>query len=489
MSRKHAQFHIWFGASAAIAAFAVLLGFVTFTAAHQAGFLVAEAERKLITRELDVELQGALTVQAEISFWDETIAAFQLPENESNAFWQDELVDWFTWDTDFQAAIVIDPSDNVFFAAELGEAITEADAIPYLLQNQDIIAKARQQFERRKVEIDGVSVMPVSQVSGLPDVAVGAYRYVDGEFGIVTAQVITSERGTVSSDLGGQYVLFGFMPLEATYVTDFAGQLGLEPRYAELAVSGPDLHVSPHMVPFPNAGEPPQVHFRWRPKRIDILIIGHIAPLALFLFGLLVIALYLPLRAHSKAVALLAKSEAANRKLANHDALTGLPNRVQFDQKLEAMVSGKADETFAVMCIDLDRFKAVNDTHGHNAGDAVLRTVADRLSDGIGDAGLLARVGGDEFVAIITKSESVDHLVWLGDALIDSATKPVMFGSTALQVGCSIGISIWPRHGRSAAEIIGAADRFLYESKRAGRGRVTIGEATNAVPSSKEYAA
>ena len=476
MEQKRAQYRIWLGAGAVVVAFAIVLSLVIFTAAKQAGFIVAETERKLIAREIERELENNLSVQAEISFWNDTVAALRAAPDESAAFWRDELVEWFTWDTEFQAAIILDENDRVVFAADYGEEASNAEAAVYLSRNEDLIEKARQKFDDVKVTRRGKFLAPLSRLTGLPDIAVGAYRFVDGEFGIVTAQVIVGETVAYGLDADGWHVFFGFMPLGSDYVGDFAEQLGLDPRYAELALVGSDFHESPHMVSFPNAGEDPEVYFRWRPKPMGMLIMGHIAPFAVLSFALLVVALLIPLRAHSRAVAMLAKSEASNRKMANHDALTGLPNRVQFDRKLDALLADKSGDPFAVMCIDLDRFKAVNDAHGHSAGDAVLTAVAGRLAGTIGNDGLVARVGGDEFVAIVSENVDYDHLSWLGDSLIEQATKPVLFGSAVLEVGCSIGVSIWPRHGRSAAEIIGAADTFLYESKRTGRGRVTIGE-------------
>ncbi|MEO1747261.1 MAG: diguanylate cyclase [Pseudomonadota bacterium] len=487
MDQKQARFKIWLGAGIVVLAFAVVLSLVIFTSAKQAGFIVAETERKLITQEIDRELEDVLQLQAEISFWDATIEALRSSSSDTRAFWRSELVQWFTWDADFQLGVVLDNRGQVVFAAELGEEVSAAEAAFYASQNNDLIQKARDKFDLVKVERDAGFLAPVDRLTGLPDIAVGGYRYVDGEFGIVTAQVIVGETEAFAIGADGWHVLFGFLPLGDKYAGDFAKQLGLDPRYVELAAMADGFRETPHMVAYPNAGGEPQAYFRWRPKRMGLLIMSHIAPFAALLFILLVAAVLIPLRAFSKTVELLAESEAINRKMANHDALTGLPNRMQFDNKLDGLLADPAGDPFAVMCIDLDRFKAVNDAYGHNAGDAVLVTVAERLCETIADKGLVARVGGDEFVAIITENVDNDHLSWLGDALIDQATQPVMFGPVALEVGCSIGVSVWPRHGRSAAEIISAADTFLYESKRAGRGCVTIGR-NSAPPKRSEEA-
>ncbi|MEL6435765.1 MAG: GGDEF domain-containing protein, partial [Pseudomonadota bacterium] len=270
------------------------------------------------------------------------------------------------------------------------------------------------------------------------------------------------------------HVLLAFTPYYEENFADLADVLGLKPDTVQLIDAADGAPTSPHAIALPNNGGDTQAYFVWRPVQLGHMIALHVAPFAALSLLVLMIALAIPLRAHAGAVAQLAESEARNRRMANHDALTGLPNRAQFDAKLESLLADAVGDPFAVMCIDLDKFKAVNDTHGHNAGDAVLTAVADRFVRCMGDVGLVARVGGDEFIALITKHVDADHLAWLGEALIDTATRPVAFEGLQLRVGCSIGVSIWPRDGRSSVEIVAAADAYLYEAKRAGRGRVTI---------------
>lgn len=182
------------------------------------------------------------------------------------------------------------------------------------------------------------------------------------------------------------------------------------------------------------------------------------------------------LRRYRLALHELADSEERNWRMANHDALTGLANRAQFDARLDRLIEQAPREGFAVMCIDLDKFKAVNDTYGHHAGDAVLVAAAGRFAERIGDKGLVARVGGDEFVALVTSGIDPLVLKMLGECLIANAGMPVAFEGVDLQIGASIGVSIWPANGRTAKDIINAADQVLYDSKRAGRGRCTLAE-------------
>jgi diguanylate cyclase (GGDEF)-like protein/PAS domain S-box-containing protein len=167
--------------------------------------------------------------------------------------------------------------------------------------------------------------------------------------------------------------------------------------------------------------------------------------------------------------------------LANHDALTQLPNRTEFHARLDAATgrlstrraSGDAI-AFAVLFIDLDRFKLINDSSGHLAGDAVLVETARRLSGLIGPRDLVARLGGDEFAALIDAPVSREAVIATGEALIAALSAPIRYGMRALDVGASVGIALAGLHGTSGDDLLRAADLALYEAKMNGRGRVAV---------------
>ncbi|GAA2844008.1 diguanylate cyclase/phosphodiesterase [Aminobacter aminovorans] len=157
------------------------------------------------------------------------------------------------------------------------------------------------------------------------------------------------------------------------------------------------------------------------------------------------------------------------RHAAQHDPLTGLPNRAFLSHNLPDMLkrSAAAGKEAAVIVVDLDRFKEINDVHGHHAGDMLLQTVANRLKILTGPGELVARVGGDEFIAVkqdISSKEEVDRFVI---RLVSGVLDPVQNKSKTLSVGASIGISLFPHHASDADELIGAADLAMYRAKRA----------------------
>jgi diguanylate cyclase (GGDEF)-like protein len=179
------------------------------------------------------------------------------------------------------------------------------------------------------------------------------------------------------------------------------------------------------------------------------------------------------LDAQLRAARLAAKLKRANnelRQLAMHDNLTALPNRVMLEQQLIAEIKHAtlADATFALMFMDLDGFKAVNDTWGHHVGDRLLIAVADRLSNELGADILLARLGGDEFV-LLCPQYNTHQAAALAQSLVQVIDAPFDLDRYSLRVSLSVGIVIFPLHGRSQQELMFNADSAMYHTKHSGR--------------------
>lgn len=174
--------------------------------------------------------------------------------------------------------------------------------------------------------------------------------------------------------------------------------------------------------------------------------------------------------------------------MARHDVLTGLPNRRAFHDRLEHALSRaqRSGEHFALFFIDVDNFKSINDRFGHQGGDAVLKIVALRLVATTRKADAVARLGGDEFVVLLENPSHREDIVQIAEKLLDSVRTPILHRGMELQVGFSIGISMYPDDGRTATELMARADRAMYEAKGAGRNgfRFSNGKAqpTNPTP-------
>ena len=156
--------------------------------------------------------------------------------------------------------------------------------------------------------------------------------------------------------------------------------------------------------------------------------------------------------------------------IAQHDVLTGLPNRSLLQDRLSQAVtySTRTGHTVWVMLIDLDRFKFVNDSMGHKAGDVLLMTIAARLRSALRDADTVARLSGDEFVVILTEHADEPLSADIVQRLMDSVAQPVILGSKEFFVTCSIGVAVYPTEG-AADSLIEQADIAMYRAKKVGR--------------------
>jgi diguanylate cyclase (GGDEF)-like protein len=168
-------------------------------------------------------------------------------------------------------------------------------------------------------------------------------------------------------------------------------------------------------------------------------------------------------------------AEEAHRQveaLACHDALTGLPNRrVLSDEMQKALARvGRTGATCAILVIDLDRFKPVNDIHGHSGGDAVLCQLADQLKSVLRKNEILARLGGDEFAVVAEFVAEPDGPMRLATRLIKAANQPISVEGTSIEVRATIGVALSPADGTAPDSLLRAADIAMYRGKREGRG-------------------
>jgi diguanylate cyclase (GGDEF)-like protein len=161
---------------------------------------------------------------------------------------------------------------------------------------------------------------------------------------------------------------------------------------------------------------------------------------------------------------------------ARHDVLTGLPNRAHFEEWLHHVLADgrRSSMTPALIYMDLDGFKPVNDGHGHRAGDHVLVEVAKRLRAALREGDLLARLGGDEFVAVMRHCGDMAEAGLLAQRLIDALSTPISFEGTPLRVGASAGVAKADAAHGSVDALLGAADAAMYRAKVSGKSRVCV---------------
>jgi diguanylate cyclase (GGDEF)-like protein len=172
--------------------------------------------------------------------------------------------------------------------------------------------------------------------------------------------------------------------------------------------------------------------------------------------------------------------------LAQHDQLTGMINRALFrDRLLHAMARSKRkDQPLAIMLLDLDRFKAVNDSLGHDVGDQLLKLVAARLTECVREVDTVARMGGDEFTAILEGVSGEADVAVVAHRIVESIGTPFEIGTHHASIGVSIGITLYPMDDQDIDELLRHADKAMYAAKHLGGGRFQFHSPSNLSPTS-----
>jgi diguanylate cyclase (GGDEF)-like protein len=166
--------------------------------------------------------------------------------------------------------------------------------------------------------------------------------------------------------------------------------------------------------------------------------------------------------------------------MAQHDSLTGLANRSMMMEQLERhlALAKRHGRGVALLYLDLDGFKSVNDQFGHNVGDQVLQIVAQRFRNVIREGDLLCRQGGDEFVVLVPEAGSTDELLKMGWKLVEASRAPFGELDPGIAISASVGIARYPEHGNTSEQLLAAADNSMYAAKRAKTNPVEVSRAS-----------
>ncbi|MCC6889094.1 MAG: EAL domain-containing protein [Hyphomicrobiales bacterium] len=219
--------------------------------------------------------------------------------------------------------------------------------------------------------------------------------------------------------------------------------------------------------------------FAWSPKRPGAEIVDSVTPfVAIAIAGLALLA-GLVLRHMRRTAAAIAAGESRLRHLALHDPLCGLPNRIFFAERLASIIAEVrgGSPPAALLYVDLDHFKDVNDTLGHPIGDELIRVVTQRLTHALRDSDLVARIGGDEFAVITDGATEHSALLMMANRLIATLCAPYTVNGQTIMIGASIGIAIISDASYGSADVMRHADMALYRAKNEGRNRACLYDA------------
>lgn len=446
---------------------ALSLLFIGYIASRKADDIAAKKQIILLENVLRDRQSLLARDQLGLARWDRSVKYITLKFHASYVI--EEFVSSLWYDFGHERSFLIGPDGRVLMSAWQDEVdLTARDLKP----GDDLRAIAELALTRHhahRTTIDGgfgQRPVPTSQVHAI---AAFGFAEVDGEVMLATAMAIVPDDGEVALPEGDPVILVSARPIDADLVADLNSQLEYE--YLQFNRNGDGLLT----VKSADGQALGSFDFTLFKPGADIWTI--VVPAVVLLCGLMFAASFVLGRYIGRLSERLEESEWRNRELAHRDALSGLANRLCFDKALNEAAERLAHAPFAVIACDLDRFKAVNDLHGHAAGDEVIRVVAERLREAVGESGLVGRVGGDEFVILVHAFRDRPRLSMLAQSIIASVSRPITLSTgPEVDVGISLGLAMAPENGAAARPIMAIADRALYASKQGGRGRAFFAE-------------
>ncbi|MBC2773958.1 diguanylate cyclase [Rhizobium sp. AQ_MP] len=446
---------------------ALSLLFVGYISSRKADDIAADKQVVLLENVLRDRHNLMARDQLGLARWDRSVKYITLKFRSSYVI--EDFVSSLWYDFGHERSFLIAPGGRLLMSAWHDEVDLTARDLPVGDHLRAIAEQAVARHLDHRTTIDGgfgQKPVPASEVHAI---AAFGFAEIDGDVMLTTAMAIVPDDGEVALPEGDPVILVSARPIDAEFIGDINSQMEFEDLSFNRNADG--------LLPIMSADGKLLGSFGWKVFKPGADIWKIVVPAVFLLCGLLFAASFVLGRYISRLSARLEESERQNRELAHRDALSGLANRLCFEKALNDAADRLAHAPFAVIAGDLDRFKAVNDIHGHPAGDEVIRIVAERLREAVGDLGLVSRVGGDEFVILINAFRERTRLSLLSQTIISSVSLPITLSTGAVvDVGISLGIATAPESGASAGDIMEMADRALYTSKEGGRGRAFFAE-------------
>jgi diguanylate cyclase (GGDEF)-like protein len=447
-------------AFAAILVMAAALGGMVMVTARKADQLSIEKEQQLLATVLQRKIESTAHDQEGVTVWDDAMR--QATTRSPDRAWLDNNVgSWMHAYYGHDGAFVVQAGGKPVFAMSAGRQVPPSDYDRYVRRiAAPLIAKLRGAMSGARV----AALDEHTRSPGAIDLGVVGARPA-----IVSVKPFISDSGTLTQRPGTEAVHVAVRYLDGDFLRELASSYAL--TNARFETTRPGQGQS--SAPLRDSSGRILGYLAWRPFLPGTLLLKSLLPISTAALLLVAVVLAVLLRHIRRSTAALEASEAQAHHLAFHDTLTGLPNRAMFDDRLahELAKARATGHAVALLYLDLDGFKNVNDTLGHPAGDELIRTVASRLQQAVRSSELMARIGGDEFAIIQTGVQSPAETEVLCLRLLELINEPFSIAGTQARVGVSVGIALSPRDAQDRAELARKADIALYEAKAAGKGR------------------
>jgi len=435
-----------------------------------------QSQQQLIAGAMQLVSEDLAKQQAGVANWD---AAFHILEaDDLDRSWIfDNITHWLYANHGFTKSAIIgkDRGIRAVFSHDQDNSWLTADILDQL---KPAIAKVRARYliSYKKLP-SGLYSFDPSQRDKRYSIHETGVVSLTGEPYLFSAAAITRQLQSVVSSRRPPAVLVSLTPLrgekmsEIAYMTRLDGFVVAHSQTHRVSTGQISLRAPTGNV----AGV-----IAWAAIRPGAQMLNRITPYltaTALLIAFVVIIVTIVTRSMTKR---LAASEARAVHSSCHDALSGLPNRSHFHRILsdELEFSKGRNQSTAVVYIDLDHFKDINDTLGHSAGDQVIIAIAKRLRHVIKDNGIVARISGDEFAMVVPRCKNDEWLDYILDQIQDEISQPIKIGARELHASLSIGASIAPRDGLDPDELLRKADIALYDAKANGRNRRSFFEAS-----------
>lgn len=448
-----------------VATMVVLVGGVLLWAVERSDRIADERETQHVAGLVGDTLRQIPHDQESIAIWDDAIVNAKHAYDEK---WVDtNLGRWMQDYFGHDRAYVLNAQDGLVYG------IVEGGGRPSALDEDirrvalPLVHAVRQKMRARRPDAPPPPAAAGSDLDDKDQPRAVDLAILGSRPAVVSAMPIVSDSGDIRQEPGSELVHLAIRFLDGDFVhRALEEHLQTQARFSPLPLRS-DGELAHRLKT--SAGDTVG-WFVWRPARPGGRLLAEIGPvlIAAILVVVAIIALLLVwLRRSSDE---LLASEAEAQRLALHDSLTGLPNRALFADRLEhALAASRRTGEIAVLYIDLDHFKSVNDTLGHECGDALIRAFAERMAGAVRASDTVARIGGDEFAVLLTGLDGAHQIEDVCHRILDLAAEPFPLAGAPAGIGLSIGVAMAPASGMLPGDLLRNADVALYEAKRAGR--------------------
>ncbi len=435
-----------------------VLGLLTW-AGHEADRVSYDRQANLFKFVVSQLRSDVAHDQESVTVWDDAVERVRAHDTE----WMDSnLGAWMHEYFGLDQAYVLDPADRPIYAYADG-GIATPDAFDVVSGETLPLVLAL----RQKLRIgDDSQIRDTVLTLGVSDLAV-----IQDRPAIVSVKPIVSDTGDIQQTAGDESVHVAVQFLDGNLIEELRTNYMFDDLHFSWAASGDPDYSSQSLE---TADGRSTGYMVWHPHHPGATMLSRLIPVlsAVIVLALCAIAFFLALYHHRTKE--LEASEEQIRHMALHDPLTGLPNRNYFNEYVDVELAKGASGTSALLFLDLDRFKQVNDTLGHPSGDALIREFGERLKAIVRQGDVVARVGGDEFTVMLRGKASLKEVDGICQRIVDSARRPFLLGGQEVFVGVSIGAALAPQDGLDRVSLLRKADVALYFSKKSGRSRYSF---------------